>query len=133
MNLMPGTEFLVDIFDNPTLPKITVHGTATLHGDLVPYLLGANPTFSDSFTVLTAANIVGHFSNVASSGRVTAFSFSDGSELGTFLVTYGRQNHDRRHALVLSDFQPNLTAPSSQESRTDTSKASKRRFNLGDD
>ena len=133
MNLMPGTEFLVDIFDNPTLPRITVHGTATLEGDLLPYLLDANPASSDSFTVLTAANIVGHFSNVVSGGRVTAFSFSDGSELGTFLVTYGRQNHDHRHALVLSDFQPNPTAPSSQESRTDTSKASKRRLHLGDD
>ena len=134
LNLMPGTEFLVDIFDNPTLPKIKVGGTANFRGALVPYLLdGANPTSSDSFAVLTAANIVGQFSNVANGGRVTAFSFSDGSELGTFLVTYGSQNHDHRHSLVLSDFQPNPTAPLSQESRTDTSKTSKRRSNLGDD
>jgi len=133
LNLMPGTEFLVDIFDNPTLPKITVGGTANLRGALVPYLLdGANPIFSDSFTVLTAANIVGQFSNVVNGGRVTALSFSDGSELGTFLVTSGRDS-DHRQALVLSDFQPNPAAPLSQESRTDTSKASKRRFNLGDD
>ena len=135
LNLMPEyLEFFWDIFDNPTLPRITVHGGATFRGALVPYLLdGANPTFSDSFTVLTAANIVGQFSNVVNGGRVTALSYSDGSELGTFLVTYGRQNHDHHHALVLSDFQPNPTAPSSQESRIDTSKASKPRFNFGDD
>lgn len=125
--LKPRTEFLVDIFDNPTLPKITVEGVANLHGTLVPYLFdGANPTFSDRFTVLTAANIDGQFSNVVNGGRVTAFSFSDGSELGTFLVTYGRdrgQNHDHRSVLVLSDFQPNATTPSTQQNRINTSKA----------
>jgi hypothetical protein len=56
---------------------------------------------SDSFTLVTAAKIVGQFSNVPSGGRVTAISFSDGSELGTFLVTITRTS------LVLSDFQRN--------------------------
>ena len=135
--LMAETEFLVDIFDNPTLPTITVRGTAKLYGALLPYLFdGANPTSSDSFTVLTAAKIVGQFSNVASGERVTALSFFDGSELGTFLVTYGGdcgQNQDGCHALVLSDFQPNSTIPSSPQSRADASQTSKRRFDYSVD
>jgi hypothetical protein len=50
---------------------------------------------------------------VKSGGRVTALSFSDGSELGSFLVTYGKTSAKKKagqkdhETLVLSDFQPN--------------------------
>ena len=69
--------FRYGIFDNATLPSVTINGAAKLGGALVPYLLdGANVSASDRFTLMTAANMVGHFSNVANGGRVTAFSLS---------------------------------------------------------
>ena len=68
--------FRYGIFDNATLPSVTINGAAKLGGALVPYLLdGANVSASDRFTLMTAANMVGHFSNVVSGGRVTAFSY----------------------------------------------------------
>jgi hypothetical protein len=105
LNLASAARFRYGIYDDATLPSVSVGGTAILGGALVPYLLdGANVTSSDSFTLLTAHKIVGQFSNVANGGRVTALSFSDGSELGTFLVT------TTRTSLVLSDFQPSANA-----------------------
>ena len=100
--------FRYGIFDNATLPSVTINGAAKLGGALVPYLLdGANVSASDRFTLMTAANMVGHFSNVVSGGRVTAFSYPDGSELGTFLLTINKRS------IVLSDFQPAQMIPDS--------------------
>jgi hypothetical protein len=59
---------------------------------------------SDSFTVLTAAQITGQFANVADGGRVEVFGSFDrfgtpiGDPVGTFRVSYNKR------ALVLSDF-----------------------------
>jgi hypothetical protein len=101
--------FRYGIFDNATLPSVTINGAAKLGGALVPYLLdGANVSASDRFTLMTAANMVGHFSNVVSGGRVTAFSYPDGSELGTFLLTINKRS------IVLSDFQPAQMIPDSR-------------------
>jgi hypothetical protein len=102
LNLASAARFRYGIYDNATLPSVSIGGTAILGGALVPYLLdGANVTSSDSFTLLTAHKIVGKFSNVGNGGRVDVISFSDGSILGTALVTIT----DTR--LILSDFQPN--------------------------
>jgi hypothetical protein len=114
LNLMPGINCRFDIFDNATLSSVTIGGAAILNGVLQIRLLdGADISSSDTFTLLTAHKIHGQFSNVASGGRVTATSFSDGSELGTFLVTYGKISEKHRkergrknETLVLSDFQP---------------------------
>jgi subtilase-type serine protease len=101
LNLASAARFRYGIYDNATLPRVTVGGTAILGGALIPYLLdGANVTSSDSFTLLTAHKINGKFSNVASGGRVDVISFSDGSTLGTALVTITKTS------LILSDFQP---------------------------
>jgi hypothetical protein len=113
--------FRYGIFDNATLPSVTINGAAKLGGALVPYLLdGANPSASDRFTLMTAANMVGHFSNVANGGRVSAISYLDGSVLGTFLLTINRRS------IVLSDFQPALGIPESHATRPDSSKTLER-------
>ena len=113
--------FRYGIFDNATLPSVTINGAAKLGGALVPYLLdGANVSPSDRFTLMTAANMVGHFSNVANGGRVSAISFSDGSVLGTFLLTINRRS------IVLSDFQPAQGIPESHATRPDSSKTLER-------
>jgi hypothetical protein len=113
--------FRYGIFDNATLPSVTINGAAKLGGALVPYLLdGANVSASDRFTLMTAANMVGHFSNVANRGRVSAISFSDGSVLGTFLLTINRRS------IVLSDFQPAQGIPESHATRPDSSKTLER-------
>jgi len=97
LNLMSGTDFRIRIFDNPTLPTITVGGAAVFASSLTVFLLdGANVTSSDSFTVLTANKITGQFSNVKSGGRVNVIQ--DGLVVGTFRVTYSGKS------LVLSDF-----------------------------
>jgi hypothetical protein len=102
LNLASAARFRYGIYDNATLPSVSIGGTAILGGALIPYLLdGANVTSSDSFTLLTAHKINGKFSNVANGGRVDVISFSDGSTLGTALVTITKTS------LVLSDFQPN--------------------------
>lgn len=67
---------------------------------------------TDSFTVLTAAQISGQFSNVADGGRVEVYAGFDifgnpiGDAIGTFLVRYNTTT------LVLSDFQPAADASS---------------------
>jgi hypothetical protein len=99
LNLTPGIRSRYGIFDNATLPSVTIGGTAVLDGDLVPYLLdGANVSSSDSFTLLTASKITGQFSNVKSGQRVNAVSFPDELVVGTFKVNYSGRS------LVLSDF-----------------------------
>jgi hypothetical protein len=102
LNMRPADSFRYRIFDNATLPSVTIDGVAILGGALIPSLLdGANVTSSDSFTLLTARKVVGKFSNVANGGRVDVLSFSDSSMLGTALVTITKTS------LILSDFQPN--------------------------
>ena len=102
LNLAPSARFRFGIFDTATLPSVAVGGNAVLGGALVPYLLeGANVTSSDSFTLLSASKISGHFSNVASGGRVNVISFADESMLGTALVTITKTS------LIMSDFQLN--------------------------
>jgi hypothetical protein len=101
LNVMSGVNCRFVIFDNATLSSVRIGGAAILNGVLQIRLLdGANITSSDTFTLLTAAKIVGRFSNVANGGHVIATSFSDGSELGTFLVTINKKS------VVLSNFQP---------------------------
>jgi hypothetical protein len=102
LNLTSEVNTRFDIFDNATLPAVRIGGAAILNGVLQIRLLdGANVTSSDSFTLLRASKIVGQFANVASGGRVDVISFSDGSTLGSALVTITKTR------LVLSDFQPN--------------------------
>ena len=109
LNLASAARFRYGIYDDATLPSVSVGGTAILGGALVPYLLdGANVTSSDSFTLLTAHKIVGQFSNVANGGRVDVISFSDGSTLGTALVTITNTS------LILSDYQVAPTQPKGQ-------------------
>ena len=113
--------FRYGIFDNATLPSVTINGAAKLGGALVPYLLdGANVSASDRFTLITAANMVGHFSNVANGGRVSAISYPAGSVLGTFLLTIDKRS------IVLSDFQPAQGIPESHATRPDSSKTLER-------
>ncbi len=104
------------IFDANTLATLTVRQTATIAGVLqtaVDDVSVISP--GDSFTLLTAKQISGQFSNVASGGRVDAFVGFDvdnnpiGDPLGSFLVTYDHTT------LVLSDFQS--ANSSSSESR----------------
>jgi hypothetical protein len=89
-----------------------VNGTASLAGTLqagVEDVSQISP--STSFAVLTAAQITGQFSNVASGGRVDVYSAFDsfgkplGDPVGTFLVIYDATS------LVLSDFEPVGGAP----------------------
>ncbi len=105
------------IFDTNTLATLTVRRTATIAGLLqtsVDDVSVISP--SDSFTLLTAQQINGQFSNAASGGRVDAFVGFDvdnnpiGDPIGSFLVTYDNTT------LVLSDFQP-ANNSSSSESR----------------
>lgn len=107
------------IFDTATLATLTVRRTATIAGSLqtsVDDVSVISP--SDSFTLLTAKQISGQFSNVASGGRADAFVGFDvdnnpiGDPIGSFLVTYDNTT------LVLSDFQP--ANSSSSESRKPT-------------
>lgn len=106
-NLTTEGALRFDFFDPTLSATLTLNGTAMLAGllqigvDDVSQISG-----SESFTVLTAAQITGQFSNVANGGRVDAFGSYDslgnplGDPVGTFLVTYGGTT------LVLSDFQP---------------------------
>jgi hypothetical protein len=102
LNLMSAVNSRFDIFDNATLPSVKIAGAAILNGTLDIRLLdGANVSSSDTFKLLTASKITGQFSNVKSGGRVDVISFSDGSTLGTALVTITKTS------LILSDFQSN--------------------------
>jgi len=121
--------FRYGIFDNATLPSVTINGAAKLGGALVPYLLdGANVSPSDRFTLMTAANMVGHFSNVANGGRVSAIAYPDPDEsvLGTFLLTINKRS------IVLSDFQPAQRIPEFHPTRPDRSKTLQRGIDRND-
>ncbi len=92
---------------------MTVNGTAVFAGSLQAGVEDVSlVSASDSFTVLTAAQITGEFANVASGGRVNVYEGFDtignpvGDPIGNFLVTYDATT------LVLSDFQPISGTPS---------------------
>lgn len=111
LRLPPRTQLLFDLHDMDTPLRVEVSGRAALNGRLAVVLDGmAQIHESDSFTVLTASEIKGRFSNVASGGRVNAFSDIDllghplGGPVGSFLVTYDHTT------LVSSDFQANAGA-----------------------
>lgn len=77
-----------------------VNGSASLDGALnITLLDGATVTNGDQLTVLTAASILGRFSNVGSGQRLEA-QLSDGSSGGSFRVTY------KKNQLVLSQYLP---------------------------
>ncbi len=81
---------------------INVNGTVGLNGQLVVSFVNSfQPNSNNNFTVLTSSSqLSGSFTNVLSGNRVFT---SDSS--GTFLVTYDG------NSVVLSDFEPNLSAP----------------------
>ncbi len=113
---LPAASILrLHVFDTNTLATLTVRRTATIAGLLqiaLDHISVISP--SDSFALLTAKQISGQFSNVASGGRVDAFVGFDvdnnpiGDPLGSFLVTYDNTT------LVLSDFQPANNSSSSE-------------------
>jgi hypothetical protein len=96
------------IFNTVKTATVSVKGAAIFAGSLQAGVEKVSKICaSDSFTVLTADNIIGQFSNVASGGRVDVFAAFDslgnpiGDPIGSFLVTYSGRS------LVLSDFQKN--------------------------
>jgi hypothetical protein len=112
-SLEAGSELRFDFFDPAVSAPLTILGSAALAGSLQTGVEDISQISSaDSFTVVTAAQITGQFSNVASGGRVDAYGDYDnlgnplGDPVGTFLVSYNTT------AVVLSDFQPASDAPS---------------------
>ena len=76
--------------------QVIVTGTATLAGSLsVDLLDGFTPAGGDSFTVLTAASLVGDLANVATGGRLITAAGE-----GSFLVSYDGTSN----SVVLTDF-----------------------------
>ena len=104
---LPGQSILrFHVYDANTLATMTVNGSVTLAGSLQSGVDDVSQlSESDSVTVLTANQIIGQFSNVASGGRINSYIGFDidnnpiGDPLGSFLVTYDDST------LVLSDFQ----------------------------
>lgn len=95
------------LLDHENTATVDVKGAAIFAGALQAGVEDPSQiSASDSFTVLTAAQITGQFSNVANGGRVDVYESFDqlgnpkGDPTGTFLVTYNG------NALILSDFQP---------------------------
>lgn len=106
-SLEAGSALRFDFFDPAVNAPLTVLGTAALAGSLQTGVEDASQISStDSFTVLTANQIAGQFTNVASGERVEAYAGFDnfgnprGDPIGTFLAIYDA------NALVLSDFEP---------------------------
>lgn len=102
-----GTILRFHIFNTATPATIAVGKNAQFAGSLEASVEDPSQISSaDSFQVLTAKNIIGNFTNVASGGRLNAYAQSTstgenvGAPVGTFLVTITRT------AIILSDFQP---------------------------
>lgn len=94
-DLRAPAQFRVRFFDSATAPTLNVGGSAKLAGMLAPLLLpGATVNSTTRWTILTAKQVVGKFSNVASGQRISVFSGE-----GSFLVTMTKT------AVILSDFQ----------------------------
>jgi hypothetical protein len=96
------------VLDHEKTATVNVKGAAVFAGSLQAGVeKPGRISPSDSFTVLTAANITGQFSNVTNGGRVEVFGSFDqfgnptGQPVGTFLVNYDKTS------LTLSDFQRN--------------------------
>jgi hypothetical protein len=100
----PGI-LLFHVLDHEKTATVNVKGAAVFAGTLQAAVEKVGRiSASDSFTVLTAREICGQFSNVASGGRVPAYSVDQFDNLlepvGTFRVTYDKTS------LTLSNFQP---------------------------
>jgi hypothetical protein len=102
------------VLDHEKTATVNVKGAAVFAGSLHAGVEKPGKiSGTDSFTVLTAAQISGQFSNVADGGRVDVYGSFDnlgnptGDPIGTFLVSYNATT------LVLSDFQPAADAFSS--------------------
>jgi hypothetical protein len=96
------------VLDHEKTATVNVKGAAVFGGALQAGVEKPGKiSGTDRFTVLTAAQISGQFSNVANGGRVDAFSLFDqfgtpvGDPVGTFRVTYDKAS------LVLSNFRKN--------------------------
>ena len=95
-DLQAGSALRVRFGDAATAPTLRVNASAKLSGDLQPdVLVPVTIDSSTRWTILTAKNIVGHFSNVASGQRIDLINGQ-----GSMLVTITKT------AVVLSDFQP---------------------------
>jgi hypothetical protein len=95
-NLKSPAVLRVRFADSQNVGTFRVGGSAVLSGALEPLLLpGATIDSTTRWTILTAKNVVGAFSNVASGQRIDLPS-GEGSMLLTITKT----------AVVLSDFQP---------------------------
>ena len=107
-NLPSASSLVFHIVDQAASASINVEGAANFAGALQARVQDISMiAAADSFTVLTAASIVGQFSNVASGGRIDTYARFDllgnpiGDPVGTFHVIYNGTS------LVLNDFQPN--------------------------
>jgi hypothetical protein len=110
--LDPSSTLRFDIAPDSSTATVQVGGNATLAGTLQVFAIdGADPTSGNGRTLLTAGSTSGAFSNVASGGRVTAYS-SNGVTLGDFDgVIAGTYKADySNNKLTLSDFQPHAAA-----------------------
>ena len=93
------------VLDHEKTATVNVKGAAVFAGTLEAAVEKVGRiSASDSFTVLTAREICGQFSNVASGGRVPVYSVDEFDNplepVGTFRVTYDKTS------LTLSNFQP---------------------------
>ncbi|MFZ1218992.1 MAG: hypothetical protein WAO00_06840 [Chthoniobacterales bacterium] len=112
LTLAPEGYTRFEVFGPAAVGKIEVAGNSTFAGDLQIFVLPTAPLItSGSVTVLTTNGASGHFSNVASGGRVTAYKPTvlafkgqfDGVIAGTVKATYDTAS------LVISDFQPHAS------------------------
>jgi hypothetical protein len=114
-NLPSPAILLFHVLDHKKTATVNVKGAAVFAGSLqVGVEKPGRISGTDRFTVLTAAQISGQFSNVANGGRVDVYDGVHGFDLtsgnpigdpiGTFLVSYNATT------LVLSDFQPAANA-----------------------
>lgn len=120
--LSMNTASLFEVEFNHALPLasrrdvLTVAGSASIIGNLVLKNLnvGGTPSPSETYAILTAATLTGSFANVANGQRLTT---SDGS--GSFVVNYGASSAFTPNQVVLSAFQPGLTADFDEDDDVD--------------
>jgi hypothetical protein len=111
--LAPQSYLRFEVFGGSGMGQTYVNGNAAFAGNLQIFLLpDATITTAGSLTLLNADSISGHFSNVVSGGRVTAYAIGDsgvhlgqfaGLITGTFKATYDNDS------LVISDFRPHAS------------------------
>jgi hypothetical protein len=114
LSLSPQAYTRFEVFGASGMANIYVNGSAAFAGELQIFLLPDAPIItSGSRTLLNADSITGQFLNVASGGRVTAYTPTelafkgqfDGVISGTVKATYDNDS------LVISDFQPHASMP----------------------